>query len=120
MRPRIALGFLTLCVGCEPVQGPNDVHHVEGEFCEPGKQDEAVLEAEAWRVTIFYNESQVRDVVEDGVHRFVEFRICASRVCMVDPGFASSSEEAIAACRSSTNLPSPLLWPWRADSSDGS
>jgi hypothetical protein len=111
MRPRIALGVLAFFVGCGPVQGPNDVHHVEGEFCEPGKPDEAVLEAEAWRVTIFYNQSQVRDVVEDGVHRFVEFRGCASQVCMIDPGFASSSEEAIAACRNATNRPSPLLWP---------
>src|SRR5687768_1454614 len=65
MRPRIALGILTFCVSCGPVQGPNDVHHVEGQFCEPGTPDEAVLEAEAWRVTIFYNDSQVRDVVED-------------------------------------------------------
>ncbi len=111
MRSSIAIGIVAFCVGCGAVQGPNDVHHVEGEFCEPGKPDEAVLEAEAWRVTMFYNESQVRDVVENGVHRFVEFRACASRVCMIDPGFASSGEEAIAACRSSSNLPRPLLWP---------
>ncbi len=107
MRGTIVLGTLAFAFGCGPVQGPNDVQRIEGAFCEKGKPDEAVLETDVWRVTYFYNDSQVRDVVEDGVHRFVEFRSCASGTCMVDPAFAATSEDAIEACRESTGRPRP-------------
>jgi hypothetical protein len=96
--------------GCGPVTGPNDVQRIEGEFCESGKPDEAVMEAGDWRVTMFYNWSEVRDVVEDGVHRFVEFRGCGSRTCIVDAEFAPTAEEAMASCREGSNLPKPLIW----------
>ena len=72
---------------------------VEGAFCEKGKPDEIVLEEDDWLVTIFYNESQIRDVVEDGVHRFVEFRTCASKTCRVSTEFAPTAEEASESCR---------------------
>lgn len=107
MRGTIVLGTLAFAFGCGPVQGPNDVQRIEGAFCEKGKLDEAVLETDVWRVTYFYNDSQVRDVVEDGVHRFVESRSCASGTCMVDPAFAATSEDAIEACRESTGRPRP-------------
>jgi hypothetical protein len=110
MRRTIVLGTLAFGLGCGPVQGPNDVQRVEGAFCEPGKPDEAVLETDIWRVTIFFNASEIRDVVEEGVHRYVEFRACASETCMIDPGFAPTSEEAIEACRNATNIPRPLVW----------
>lgn len=109
MRRTVLLGALAFNIGCA-VTGPDDVQRVEGKFCEAGKPDVAVREAEAWRVTIFYNASTVRDVVEDGVHRWVEFRGCGSETCMIDPAFAPTSEEAIAACRNATNIPSPLVW----------
>jgi hypothetical protein len=114
-------GLTTLCVfvgtvACGPVTGPGDVSRVEGAFCEQGKPDEAVLEADSWRVTIFYNESFVRDVVEDEVHRSVEFRSCASMTCRVDPGFAPTALDAITACRKATNIPSPLI-RWARSSS---
>jgi hypothetical protein len=108
MRRTILLGTLAFALGCA-VTGPDDVQRVEGKFCEAGKPDVAVREAESWRVTIFYNFSTVRDVVEDGVHRYVEFRSCASETCMIDPAFAPTSDEAIAACRNGTGLPNPLV-----------
>lgn len=107
MRRTIVLLTLAFGVGCGPVQGPNDVQRIEGAFCEDGKPDEAVFETDIWRVTYFYNVSEIRDVVEDGVHRYVEFRACASGTCMIDPGFAPTSEDAIEACRESTGRPRP-------------
>jgi SH3-like domain-containing protein len=112
MRQWFASATLALCAGCGPVQGPNDVMRIEGAFCEKGKPDEVVRETDAdvWRVTMFFNDSEVRDVVEDGVHRFVEFRNCASRTCRVSAEFAPTGEEAIESCRNATNLPRPLVW----------
>jgi SH3-like domain-containing protein len=109
LRGLATLGVFVGTVACDPVTGPGDVSRVEGAFCEQGKPDEAVLETDSWRVTIFYNESLVRDVVEDEVHRNVEFRSCASMTCRVDPGFAATAEDAITACRKATNIPSPLI-----------
>jgi hypothetical protein len=94
--------------GCGPVTGPNDVQRIEGAFCEPGKPDEVILEGEDWRVTMYYNWSEVRDVVEDGVHRFVEFRGCGSTTCIIDGESADTGEDAIESCRESTNIPKPL------------
>ena len=111
MRLWLALAALALCAGCGPVQGPNDVMRIEGAFCEKGKPDEVVRETDAdvWRVTIFFNYSEVRDVVEDGVHRFVEFRNCASRTCRISAEFAATGAEAIESCRENTGLPRPIM-----------
>jgi hypothetical protein len=109
MRRVVLLVTVVSGSGCGPVTGSNDVQRVEGEFCESGKPDEAVMEEGDWRVTMFYNFSEVRDVVEDGVHRFVEFRACASRTCMVDAEVVPTAEEAMASCRERSGLPKPLM-----------
>ena len=109
MRNLIVLGGVIGAAACGPVTGPGDVQRVEGAFCEKGKADEAVQETDSWRVTIYYNESLVKGVIEDGVYRNVEYRSCASMTCRIDPNFASTAEAATTACRQATNITPPYI-----------
>jgi hypothetical protein len=96
-------------LGCDPADPYNlGIDDVQGSYCPKDKPDEVEWTGETWLVTIYYNDSTVRDVRDDdGVVHQVEFRACLSTRCNMDGSL--SAEEAIAGCRDATNLPVPSV-----------